>query len=66
MLVFSRKQNERILIGREIEVKVLSVEGNRVRLGIACPKGMRIVRSELLKDLAPPDQPLEIMNGLCP
>ena len=66
MLVLSRKRDERILIGNEIEVKVLSVEGSRVRLGITCPKEFRIVRSEILKDRPLPRQTLEIVNSLCP
>ena len=48
MLVLSRKRNERILIGNEIEVKVLSIVGSRVRLGINCPEGVRILRSEMM------------------
>ncbi len=47
MLVLSRKQDERILIGDSIEVKVLSVHGNHVRLGITCPENIRILRSEI-------------------
>ncbi len=48
MLVLSRKPNERILIGDDIEVKVLAIQGNRVRLGINCPSTVRILRSELV------------------
>jgi carbon storage regulator len=48
MLVLSRKPNERILIGSNIEVKVLSILGNRVRLGITCPAEVRILRSEIV------------------
>lgn len=48
MLVLSRKPDERILIGDDIEVKVLSIQGNRVRLGINCPSTVRILRSEIV------------------
>jgi carbon storage regulator len=48
MLVLSRKREERILIGDDIEVKVIAVLGNRVRLGITCPADVRILRSELV------------------
>ena len=51
MLVLSRKRNERILIGHEIEVKVLSIEGSRVRLGINCPESVRVLRSEITPSL---------------
>jgi len=39
MLVLSRKREERILIGDVIEIKVVAIHGNRVRLGITCPIG---------------------------
>ena len=49
MLVLSRKQGETISIGGGIEVTVLSTSGNRVRLGIAAPQDVNIVRKELIK-----------------
>jgi carbon storage regulator len=65
MLVLSRKRDERILIGNEIEVKVLSVQGNRVRLGITCPEDMRILRSEVqaLDRIPLPDHSLVITTS---
>lgn len=48
MLVLSRKIGERIFIGGEIELQVLSIRGGRVRLGINCPRDIPILRSELL------------------
>ncbi len=47
MLVLSRKQGEKIRIGNEIEIEVLSVRGSRVRLGISCPIEIAIQRGEL-------------------
>ena len=49
MLVLSRKEGETICIGGNIEVTVLSTSGNRVRLGIAAPQDVNIVRKELVK-----------------
>jgi carbon storage regulator CsrA len=48
MLVLSRKTHESIQIGAEIQIRVLSVTGNRVKLGFEAPSEMRIVRTELL------------------
>ena len=48
MLVLSRKIGEKIVIGNEIVVTVLKVEGNKVRLGIEAPDQIRIMRSELM------------------
>lgn len=47
MLVLSRKSEEAILIGDDIKITVLSVEGDRVRIGIDAPREMRIYRYEL-------------------
>ncbi len=52
MLVLSRKQGETICIGGNIEVTVLATTGNRVRLGIAAPRDVNIVRKELLEKTA--------------
>jgi carbon storage regulator len=48
MLVLSRKKQESIRIGDDIEVVVLEVARNRVRLGFRCPPHVSITRSELL------------------
>lgn len=48
MLVLSRKINETIKIGDEIELRVLEVKGDSVRLGINAPKSMEILRAELI------------------
>ncbi|MFO0959401.1 MAG: carbon storage regulator CsrA [Isosphaeraceae bacterium] len=47
MLVLSRRANEKILIGDEIVVSVVRVEGNQVRLGISAPRDVRVLRSEI-------------------
>ncbi len=47
MLVLSRKAKEGIRINNEIVVKVLSVKGNTVKLGIEAPQWVRVVREEL-------------------
>jgi len=47
MLVLSRKNGECIVIDGGITVRVIEVDGNRVRLGIEAPKEISIRRSEL-------------------
>ncbi|MEH7626070.1 carbon storage regulator CsrA [Bacillus subtilis] len=47
MLVLSRKINEAIQIGADIEVKVIAVEGDQVKLGIDAPKHIDIHRKEI-------------------
>lgn len=48
MLVLTRKPGERIQIGREVEISVLSIEGQRVRIGIKAPDEVPIRRGELV------------------
>jgi carbon storage regulator len=47
MLVLSRKEGEKLVIGDNITVVVSRVAGNRVTLGIEAPSDVRIVRGEL-------------------
>lgn len=47
MLVLSRKKDQSIAIGEDIELTVLSVKGNTVRLGIKAPDEVRILRTEI-------------------
>ncbi len=48
MLVLSRKIDQRIRIGDDIEVVVLGIEGDQVKLGIQAPRHIRVLRHELL------------------
>ena len=50
MLVLTRKAGEGILLDQNVTISVLSVEGDRVRIGIDAPKDMRIFRRELLEE----------------
>ncbi|WP_341279875.1 carbon storage regulator CsrA [Paenibacillus sp. FSL H8-0537] len=47
MLVLSRKKGESILIGEHIELTVLEVVGDTVKLGIKAPKEVELLRKEL-------------------
>ncbi|GGF31294.1 carbon storage regulator [Halobacillus andaensis] len=47
MLVLNRKSGESVRIGDEISVKVVSVEGGQVKLGIEAPKHVDIHRQEV-------------------
>lgn len=47
MLVLSRNVEQKIIIGKDIEVTVLEIRGNTVRLGITAPRDISIHREEV-------------------
>ena len=49
MLILSRKRGERIVIGPNIELTVVDIEGNRVRLAVAAPRDVSIYREEIYR-----------------
>jgi carbon storage regulator len=49
MLVLSRKRSERIVLGSDICITVVKLEGNHVRLGIDAPADLPVMRAELLE-----------------
>ena len=51
MLVISRKINEKIKIGDNIEIIIVSIDKNQVKIGIEAPKNVTILRSELIDQI---------------
>ncbi len=51
MLVLTRKSNQSIMIGDEIEVSVLSVMGEKVRIGIQAPQRIPVFRKEIYLEI---------------
>lgn len=47
MLALSRKQNESIVIGNDIEITILDVRNDQVKIGISAPKNVGIYRKEI-------------------
>jgi carbon storage regulator len=48
VLVLSRKEQEQIVVGQDVVVTVVSIKGDKVRLGIQAPAGVPVFRKELL------------------
>jgi carbon storage regulator len=51
MLVLTRHPRQVVMIGRDIQILVLDVAGDRVRLGITAPREILVLRQELLPTL---------------
>jgi len=52
MLVLSRKLNQEVVIADCIQMRVLSIDGGRVRLGITAPRSVTVHRSEIAAAVA--------------
>lgn len=49
MLVLSRKIGQQIMIGQDITIKIVDVQGENVRIAIEAPKEIKIYRGEIYK-----------------
>jgi carbon storage regulator len=52
MLVLTRRPGQSIRVGPNVEVRVVRIEGDRVLLGIAAPRHVAVVRSELIEEVS--------------
>ncbi|MDD6070257.1 MAG: carbon storage regulator CsrA [Clostridiales bacterium] len=51
MLALSRKANESIIIGNDIEITILEVKGEQVKIGINAPKSVPVYREEVYEQI---------------
>ena len=51
MLVLTRKSNQSIMIGDDIEVSVLAIMGEKVRIGIQAPRDIPVFRKEVYLEI---------------
>ncbi|HEX2937973.1 MAG TPA: carbon storage regulator CsrA [Ruminiclostridium sp.] len=70
MLVLARRSGDSIIIGDDIEITVIEVQGDKVKLGIKAPKKVPVMRRELLdeaksanKEAASPNVDLKLLKN---
>ncbi|MBI3394372.1 MAG: carbon storage regulator CsrA [Spirochaetia bacterium] len=51
MLVLARRVNESIMIGDDIEIVVVDIKGDQIKLGIRAPKNVVVHRTEIYKEI---------------
>jgi carbon storage regulator len=59
MLVLTRKSNQSIMIGDDIEVSVLAIMGEKVRIGIEAPRSIPVFRKEVYLEIRQDSSPEE-------
>ena len=51
MLVLARRLNESIMIGEDIEIVIIDIKGDQVKLGIKAPRKVTVHRKEIFEDI---------------
>ena len=57
MLILTRRPRQVVMVGRDVQIMVLDVAGDRVRLGITAPRELKVVRHETKPSPASPAKP---------
>jgi carbon storage regulator len=63
MLVLTRKSNQSIMIGDEIEISVLAIMGEKVRIGIEAPRSVPVFRREVYVEIREDANGTGVANG---
>ena len=64
MLALSRKKNEALVINNNIEITVLEIRGEQVKLGISAPKDVPIYRKEVYVQIQEANQEAVSVEGM--
>lgn len=64
MLALSRKKNEALVINNNVEITVLEIKGEQVKLGISAPKDVPIYRKEVYVQIQDANQEAVNVDGL--
>ena len=51
MLILSRKTNQKILIGDNIELTIIDIRGDQVKIGVDAPASVKVFREEIYQEI---------------
>lgn len=51
MLVLARKLNESVMIGEDVEIVIIDIKGDQIKLGIKAPKSVAVHRKEIYDEI---------------
>jgi carbon storage regulator len=57
MLILTRRPRQVVMVGRDVQIMVLDIAGDRVRLGITAPRELKVLRQEAKPSPAAPTLP---------
>ncbi|MEI2702478.1 MAG: carbon storage regulator CsrA [Baekduia sp.] len=71
MLIITRRPGEKIMVGDDVVVEVIEVNGSSVRIGIAAPKSIPVYREEIwdavrAENRAAADSSIDLLEGELP
>jgi carbon storage regulator len=52
MLILARKENQSIMIGEDIEITIVNIKGDHVKIGINAPTDVKVYRKEIFEEIA--------------
>ncbi len=64
MLVLGRRASESVIVGEDVVITVLGIEGGQVRLGISAPAHVRVLRQEVLQQVRQENRRAARRDGL--
>ncbi|SFO10110.1 carbon storage regulator CsrA [Xenorhabdus japonica] len=53
MLILTRRRQEKIIIGDDIEIVILGINGNQIKIGVKAPEGISVHREEIYQRIQP-------------
>lgn len=64
MLALSRKKNESIVINNDIEITILDIKGDQVKIGVSAPKSVPVYRKEVYVQIQEANKAASNMEGV--